>query len=283
MVLSLSPIQIGTAVTLNAVDSNGTIWRVNQDGVTGLGSPSTTLNPVPKTRQRGATAGDSFDQGRIVTIGGTVTALTPDLLNAAINLLKASVTRAAFKLTFTETNQVQYIMARRQGETLIAKVTNVHALYSIQVFAQDPRLFTTPLVASTREQASSGGYTYPMTYPMTITSTVISGLITLTNPGAETGPVLARVDGPCHGPIITHQGIGASTIFSLTTLNLVSGEYLLIDMEAKTVLGNGTASRSLYVTSRAWSGFDPGLNIWSFNAVSPDPTALLTITATPAS
>lgn len=53
-------------------------------------------------------------------------------------------------------------------------------------------------------------------------------------------------------------------------------------MENRTVLANGQASRSQYITSRGWFGFDPGANVITFAASGPAPSALLTATLTPA-
>ena len=275
-------IALGSAVTLGTTDASGTKWRIGQDGFTGWGSPDSSIEIIPKPRQAGAWAGDAFDRERIMLISGTITALTPTLLNTAIDLLKATVSTAPFVMTVTESGRARFVYARRQMATRTPKVTNRHAQFFVQLVAPDPRQFSAAVSGSTTEFATSGGLTVPFTAPFTIASTIAAGLVTLTNSGNEVGPVTARIDGPCRGPIITHVGSGAPQVFSLTGLNLVAGESLAIDMEKKTVLANGTASRSGSVTSRVWSGFDPGINTWAFTAVTPDASALLTITANPA-
>jgi phage-related protein len=65
---------------------------------------------------------------------------------------------------------------------------------------------------------------------------------------------------------------------------LNTGEFALIDMDKKTILGNGqpTASRSAYTTSRQFCGFDPGPNTFGFVSPVYNAGALLTIIATPA-
>jgi phage-related protein len=80
--------------------------------------------------------------------------------------------------------------------------------------------------------------------------------------------------------VIEHTSSGAQLIFS-TSLALGAGEFLLIDMEKKTVLANGQASRNTFITSRGWSGFDPGPNTWSLNAASFNASARLTVMANP--
>jgi hypothetical protein len=286
MVISASTtIAIGASVVLNSTDSLGNVWLINRNGFTGWGSPASTIAPRARPRQRGASAGDAFDMPRVMTITGTIRSLTPDMLNAAIDLLLASVTLAEFTMTVSENGRVRSCRPRRQGETLALKITNLMASYSIQIEAMDPRKMGVPLTASTGLPVSSGGFVVPEVWPLVIASGAASGQISLTNSGSEVGPVVARVDGPC-GPFnVAHtstvNGVTSTSTFS-SSLALNAGEFDLIDMEARTMMANGQSSRSPYISSRAWSNFDPGLNTWTFTASSYNAASLLTITATPA-
>jgi hypothetical protein len=274
-------IALGPTVVLNTIDTAGTIWRIDQFGFTGWGSPAPTLNPIPRTRGRGATAGDSFDSARVMAINGTIAALTPAALNAAIDSLKAAVTRAEFLMTVTESGRARWCRPRRSGETLTPKITNLIASYSIQVESLDPRQFDAPLTALTGLGVSGGGLIIPEIVPAVISGGGTNGTVSLINTGVEQGPVIARIDGPCAPFSILHQSaVDTSTFASSLTLN--AGEFVTIDMEGKKMLANGTASRSLFITSRAWSGFDPGGNTWTFTAAAYNPASLLTITATSA-
>jgi hypothetical protein len=268
-------------VTLGSVDANGTVWRIDQDGLTGMGQPTPTIDVQQKPRQDGGWADDSFDGPRYVAVTGTIRANTPEILNDAIDLLKAAVANTGFTMTFTESGRVRTLTARRAGETITQKVTSRFATYSIMVVALDPRFFGPPLAGSTGLPSTSGGLTIPFTLPASIDASVVSGQIALTNPGRVAGKVLARVDGPCHGPVITHRGSGASLVFS-SSLVMGDGEWLDIDMDAHTVRAQGQASRSGWITSRGWSTFEPGDNTWAFTAASFDAGAKLTITAYPA-
>jgi len=119
-----------------------------------------------------------------------------------------------------------------------------------------------------------------LTVPFLIDAVTVTGQVSLVNPGNEAGPVHLRIDGPCAGPVITHISTGAQLVFS-SALVLNAGEWLEVDMEARTVLANGQASRSGWITSRGWSQFDPGLNTWAFTAASFTSAARLTVSATP--
>lgn len=275
-------VQLGSSgIILGTVDANNVVWRINQDGLTGLGVPGNNYNPVPKPRQRGAWSGKVYTGARTVTVNGTIRADTPADLNAAIDALKAAVTDDPFTVTFTESGRARSQTFKRAGETLAVKVTNTVATYSIMIGADDPRMFGTPIVSSTHVLSTSGGLSVPFTLPTAINSTIVSGQIAATNPGTETGPVVLRIDGPWPGGSITHTGTGLAFTFS-ASLALAAGEWLDIDMEAKTVLANGQASRRQFVTSAQWFGFDPGDNVLLFSATSSAPSALLTATQTPA-
>jgi len=273
--------QLGTGPTLNTVDGAGVVWRVNQGGFTGWGEPATTLNPVPRVRAQGAWAGDAFTTGRTVTIAGSIMASDPVMLNAAIDSLINAVTTAPFTLTVTESGVPSTSVVRRQGETLIQKVSNLFANYSIQVFALDPRKFGTPLTGTTMLPSSSGGITWPHTWPETWTATTVSGTVSLTNPGNTTGSVTLRIDGPATGPSIAHSGTGTSITFA-SSLVLAAGEWLTINMDTHQVLANDQANRAQYITSAGWSGFDVGPNTWALSAAVFNALTKLTVTAIPA-
>jgi len=120
-----------------------------------------------------------------------------------------------------------------------------------------------------------------LTIPFIIDATVVTGQVNLENPGNESGPVVIRIDGPCVGPVVTHVSTGNALVFS-SSLVLQSGEFLLIDMDARTALANGQANRAGYITSRGWSAFDPGDNTWSFTASQFNSQSRLTVEAIPA-
>lgn len=274
--------QLGTGPTLNTVDGNGVVWRVNQDGFSGWGQPGTNLDLVQKPRSDGAWAGDAYATARTLTLAGTIMAPSPALLNAAIDNLKASVLAAGFTLTVTESGLARWVTGRRQGETIVQKITNLIASYSINVAVADPRLFGTALTGSTFLPSSSGGLQWPDQWAQTWTATTNTGQVSLTNAGNATGSVVLRIDGPCAGPQIVHVGlVGTSLTFS-SSLILNAGEWLTVNMDARQTLANDQANRASYITSRGWSGFDPGINTWSFSAAAYNAAAKLTVTATPA-
>lgn len=278
MDFSDSPITIGSQV-LNAIDGNGTRWRVTS--FQGWGATDPTSSLTQRVRNSGAWAGDSFSSGRTMTISLLVTSLTASQHSLDIDQLIHAVAKTDTLFQVSESGRVRYCYARRASQVVPEKQNAWTSRFVFSMFSKDWRKFSAPLVGSTLLPMSTGGLTIPYTVPYPINSTFLSGQVSLTNPGNETGPVKMRVDGPTTGPIITHVGSAQALTFS-ASLVLAAGEWLDIDMEKHTVLANGQSSRAGYITSRGWSGFDPGPNTWSFTAASYNAASLLTVTGTPA-
>ncbi|MFF1633977.1 hypothetical protein [Leifsonia sp. NPDC058248] len=269
-------------VTFNAKDAAGVEWYLSN--IAGWGAPQGTLKPVQKPRQAGAWAGLSYAQGRSLVVSGAVVAPTPELAVAALDNLISAVSLDDTLLTVYEPGgMIRTVTVRRDGDVLPVWESSVAFTFSAQVFAADPRKLGPVMSGSTGMPATSGGLIIPHTIPFAIASTVIAGQISMFNPGNEIGSVVLRIDGPCVGPVITHSSSTTRTalVFS-SSLALGVGEWLTVDMDSHVTLGNDQANRASYITSRGWSGFDPGENTWAFTAPAFNPAALLTVTATPA-
>jgi hypothetical protein len=275
--IPLSTIQVGSLL-LNSTDNNGTTWAVEK--FDGWGTPKPTMAPIQNVRRSGYTIGDSFSEGRVMTLTVTIVSATATQHSLDCDTLIGAFSRAGTNMFVSEAGRVRWCFVRRSAEIVPTHYNQVATSYIVQVTSPDWRKFGTQLSGITGMPTSTGGYTYPLKYPMEIAAVVSAGQVTLTNPGNETGPVWARIDGPITGPVIEHTSSGAQLIFS-TSLALGAGEFLLIDMEKKTVLANGQSSRNTFITSRGWSGFDPGPNTWSLNAASFNASARLTVSANP--
>lgn len=278
--ITTTTIQLGTSITLNAVDGNGVKWVART--VTGWGASGSSIQVVQKPRQAGGWAGLAYASPRYVTVAGTVYAPTPESLNDALDSLYDAVRLDNFTLTVTDASLSRSLVCRRNDVIEPTRRSNMIADFQFQVVAVDPRKLGAEASGVTFLPQASGGLTIPFTVPFTIASTVVSGAVSLTNPGNETGPVVLRIDGPCTGPVITHASsyTTAQLVFS-STLALGAGEWLTVNMDDRTALANDQSSRSSYITSRGWSGFDPGENSWYFSATGYDPSSMLTVSATP--
>jgi hypothetical protein len=264
------------------VDEFGVDWAIDKDGFDGWGATASTLRVVQKPRASGGWGGAAYASPRSIAMSGRFYAPTPSAARAALDRLNSAVSLDASLLTVYEDGSPRWMMVRRTDRVLHKWITPTSAEWSIQVVAEDHRKFGTPLTGTTLLPVTSGGFTVPFTGPFAINSTVVSGQISLTNPGNEVGPVVLRIDGPVAGPQITHSGTGKPLVFA-SSLVLAAGEWLTVDMDKRTAMANDQASRNGYITTRGWSGFDPGVNVWGFTATGYNAASRLTVTATPAS
>ena len=266
-------------LNLSNIETSGVTWVLQS--VQGWGAPRGSLSAIQKPRQAGAWAGDSFSTARSIVLTGTVYAPTAALASDALDRLIIAASLPSTVFTMVESGRSRFTNVRRDGDVIDTWFSQLAFGYSIQLLAVDPRKFGTALTGITNLPTSSGGLQWPEQWPEQWSATTVAGTISLTNSGNEIGPVLLRVDGPVSGPFITRTGpSGAFTFASSVVLGV--GEWVVIDMERRTIYANGTASRSSTITSRNWSGFEPGLNAWTFGAVAYNSSAQLTVTATPA-
>lgn len=267
----------GLDLNTTEVDT-GVLWAA--EPIRGWQGPASSIAVARKPRAHGGWAGSAFMLPRHMTITGKVLAPSEEALTDALDRLNEAATLADTTLTVTEAAGARSCTVRREDEVLAPLITPLLAEFSVQLVAPDPRKFGAPLSGSTALPSSTGGLTVPFTVPFSIDAVTVSGQVSLTNPGNMTGPVSLRIDGPVTGPVVTHVGTGRALVFA-SSLVLGAGEFVTVDMERQEVLAQGQSSRAGWVTSDGWSGFQPGVNVWSFSALAYDAASLLTVTATP--
>lgn len=276
--LSQSPVTLG-GLNLSQVEDSGVEWTA--ETLDGWGSPKGTLTVTQRPRSHGGWGGNSFLTPRVVAISGWVSGPTAVLVSDAIDRLIAACSLDDTTLSVSESGRVRSCMVRRQDDVLVTWMTATLAQWSIQVVAEDPRKYGALITASTHLPASVGGLRFPFRFPLRFPAVVTSGQIGVNNPGNIKSPLRLRIDGPCTGPIVTHQANGKELVFS-SDYTIAAGNWLDIDMGKRTVLENGQASRNGSLTSRGWFDLDPGLNTVGFNATVYDADSLLTLYCTPA-
>lgn len=138
---------------------------------------------------------------------------------------------------------------------------------SVEWVATDPRLYA----ASESSQqialpSTSGGLTFSVTPPLTFGAVSTGGEQTLNNAGTfQTSPSF-KIVGPVTDPKLLNVTTGKTWHY---VGSVSAGDYLLVDMDARTVLLNGTASRysNLAAASVFWD-LEPGDNIVQYRAAS---------------
>lgn len=278
---ALRPASLG-ALEFNANDDPALSWVV--EVVEGWDNgQSSTLEVLQRVRAPGGWASaDPQLTPKPLRIKGSLHGDTPGDRARGIRMLKKAATLGVTTLTVLEPDLGPLTMrVQRRDEVLIGESGDDWAPFDVSLVAADPRKFGAPLVGATGLPATAGGLTVPFTVPFTIDAVSVTGQVALTNLGDLPGPVTARIAGPApQGGIITHTSDLGIRVFALD-LPLAADEWVDIDMEFETVLAQGASSRSQWISSRGFSPFRPGLNVWSFSAPVAS-AATLTITATPA-
>lgn len=146
----------------------------------------------------------------------------------------------------------------------------------IEFFCPDPREYDASVSTATLLLPSAAsGFGFNLAMPFGFGSGGIGGDAQLTNLGNVDAPLVVRINGPVTNPTV---GINGRTLQLTTTV--AAGDFLLIDMEARTVLLNGTASRrSAVVAGSSWPNVPPGTSTLQYRASSlQDPAATLVAT-----
>lgn len=261
-------------------DAEGVTWTLSDKSTGWYSGAGVRAEDLPrKTRDGDHPAAIVTRAARIITISTIGEAPNRDAMLRAWARLNAIPAGTPSLFTANDGLGLWANVVLRDG-VLIEDLSDVKFRALIVLKATDPRKFGQSLTVATGLPSSIGGLTLPATLPTPINATTVRGQVSAINAGTKTGPVSIRVDGPCADFTITHVGASGMRVFAMN-LPLAAGEFVAIDMEARTVLAQGQSSRTVWVTSRGWSGFEPGLNTWSF-ASSSASAAQMTITATPA-
>lgn len=149
------------------------------------------------------------------------------------------------------------------------------ARIAIELFASDPRLYSTTLqTAITTRAIVTGGLDTPHAFPHSF-GTVSGGAVNCMNNGiTDTWPIIVW-EGPLTNPEATLTATGETLGVTIT---LAAGETLVADFKEKTVLLNNIASRTGLVVrpTSTWFALPPGNSSVRLSASAGTGTMLVT-------
>jgi hypothetical protein len=239
------------SVQFGLVDAAGVAWRVGADGLQGWDSAEVRTQLSDREADHGSWMGPVYLGSRPVTLAGTVVAPDAAALDSAIDRLLAACPVTDTVLTVWETTPKRSVV-RRSGKPIVKRETDSIATYSLMVTAADPRRYGTTLQAPAAVHLPlvTGGLTTPLAPPLTINTTTVSGQITARNRGSFATRPVFTITGPVTAPqIVTHYPDGSlRTLFYNT--DLVAGDSLALDTDARTAVLNGAVSRRRYVSGQ---------------------------------
>lgn len=270
-------------LNLTGVDAAGCSWRTLAPIEGWDGSPSSSFMLTKKPRQPGGFLGPTPQlAARHVTLTGLVQAPTASALEDALDRLNAAASvKTPSLLSITRGTSPRTARVFRDGDVVPEEVTDTLASWTVELMAPDPRKYGPTQTATTGLPSSSGGLSWPLSWPVSWTGISTSGTLSIFNPGNIEAPLYLRIDGPVTGPKIRHVSSGVELVLA-SSYTVAAGSYLLVDMENRTVLEGGTASRNGWITNRGWFELDKGANDLIFSADTYNGDALLTATYAPA-
>jgi len=263
------------SVDLGAVDPDGTAWVLQT--LDGWDSPEVRSEYTDREADHGSWASPVYLGSRPITLAGVIVAASQALLEAAMERLRAAAALTDTVLTVWETVAKQATV-RRSGKPLMQYVTDTTATYSVMVTAQDPRRYSTTLsTGTTALPSTTGGLALPAAFPLTFSAATVAGLINAVNAGTvDTRPVLT-ITGPVVAPVIAALYPDGTVRQLLYSLDLVAGDVLTIDTDARTVLLSGGVSRRRFMTvAGGWPVIPAGSSVsYQFQSGTYNATAML--------
>jgi hypothetical protein len=199
-------------------------------------------------------AGLDFLGARSITftldiIGGTDAAFAKavDAVKTAFVPPKAVLSTAVllplmFQLPGQAQNRMVYCRCRKLDLPIDVSYSMDDGSAAVLLEAVDPRIYDVTLQSLlTSQPVMTGGLGFPLgPFPVGFGSVGSGGMIFATNAGNfNTRPVLG-ISGPCINPVVENRTAGQTLAFSIT---LGVGDTLTVDLNARSVLLNGPASR----------------------------------------
>ncbi|MEU3962925.1 hypothetical protein AB0F42_24485 [Streptomyces buecherae] len=260
----------------------GSAYHVSQiEGVDDM--PEVRQDDMDREGSHGAYTGPDYVGARVVQLGLTMVADSPDGLRALTLALRAAtqpqVTPAPLQLL--DWDMLVYAKVRRRSVPYDAEHLWRSGTAAIELYCADPYLYSLEeRSATTQAYAPAAGRVYPLLFPRTYGSAGTSGRIQAVNAGSAPSYPVLRIDGPVINPQVEQVNTGATLLIDAT---LQPGEYLVIDTRTRAVLLQGTAPRRQWVRAGSkWPILQPGSNEIAYRGSelpsAPGQPSFLTVT-----
>lgn len=262
-------------IQFGLVDAAGVAWRIGADGLQGWDSPDVRTQITQREFDHGGWMGPVFFSERPVTLAGTIVAPDAPSLDVAIEQLLAADALGDTTLTVWESIPKQ-VTVRRSGKPIIKRETDSVVTFSLMVTAPDPRRYSTiQQIQSTALPSVTGGLVLPAAPPWVLSASSVSGAIGAQNTGTMASRPVFTVTGPVNQPQVATTYSDGSVKALSYSLNLVTGDVLIIDTDAHTVMLGG-ASRRRYI-SGDWPEIPASTQVlFQFRAATYNAAAQLT-------
>lgn len=227
------------------------------------------IDDMPEVRQddmdregsHGTYTGPDYVGARVVQLGLTMIADSPDELRALTLALRAATQPqvAPAELRFLDWDMMALAKVRRRSMPYDAEYLWRSGTAALEFYAADPYLYSLEeRSATTQAYAPAAGRTYPLVFNRTYGAAGTSGRIQAVNAGAAPSYPVLRIAGPVKDPQVEQVNTGVTLLIDAT---LQPGEHLVIDTRTRAVLLQGSAPRRQWVRAGStWPILQPGSN-----------------------
>lgn len=225
----------------------------------------------------GAWLGEAHPMGRRLVVRGSIDSGSHAESAAMLDALwRALPVSGVTPFVVTEDGQPLHVLVRQEDKPDTDWLTDTYVTFNFQIHSKEWRRLAGDGSAPTHSVTvglpfTSGGRRRPYRLPSRINAAVVSGSVNLVNLGSAPPPVVVRFDGPVSRPAVRSLLTGRAQWFDLDVL---PGQSLVVDQDARTVLLNGVSRRG--AMRGDWLTPVPGDSL-VFDAASYDEAARMTV------
>lgn len=240
--------------------------------VDGLGLPELRVQDDNRGYNDGMFSGRDFLSGRSLTftlnIFGDATRNAQQnlaLFNQAMIPQTSGTTALYFQLAPTDTTKVLYARVRSRRVLVDPDYTYGFIRVQVTMFAPNPKYYDQTSVTGSISPVTPSGRTYNRTYNLSYGGGSNASALTIVNSGTWTTYPTITITGPITNPILTNQ---TTNQLLAVTVTLQATDSLVLDLENKNVLLNGSPVRNLLTGSSQWFGASPGSTVFALTGTA---------------
>jgi hypothetical protein len=240
--------------------------------VEGLGLPELRVQDDNRGYNDGMFSGRDFLSGRTLTF--TMNIFADATRNAQQNLAlfnqamipqQSGTTPLYFQLAPTDTTKVLYARVRSRRVLVDPEYTYGFIRVQVTMFAPNPKYYDQTFTTGSISPVNPSGRTYNRTYNLSYGGGTNASALTIVNSGTWTTYPTITITGPITNPILTNQTTNQSLAITVT---LLSTDNLVLDLENRNVLLNGSPVRNLLTGSSQWFGASPGSTVFTLTGTA---------------
>ena len=240
----------------------------------GLTMPDVRTSDVDRPQSDGQYAGIDYLKGRTFTISVDLWYQTRAEFGERLREIQTEFApghAGTFTTQMPGLGQIstECRVRRRHGPLIDLEAALGRARMTVEFHATDPRWYSVGSLSGTASLRSvTGGLEFPVSFPFMFGETETSGsLVSAVNGGTYESFPTVRIRGPVVSPSITNVTADMTLLF--TGLTIGADDVLVVDLENRTVLLNGTSSRYSFLDDSAgWWALAPGVNEIRFGGTS---------------